>query len=264
MPGATIWPNILARVRRLTNNPLAWHSRPKQQINEMKTTKSKQAPLAGESFNTKEIGLADNAEPRCACIILADRSGSMSGSPISAVNTGLKLLKTTLADDALACLRVELALVSFNETATVDVDFCSPENFTPPTLGAGGGTNLGSAILFSLKKLNARRAEYIAAGSSFYRPWFIVLTDAASGDDLSEAGRLIKEAEMQKRLAFFGVGVRGADMKTLAKLSNRPPQLLDGLKFPELFEWLSVNLGSVAVSRPGDQVPLTPPNWATV
>jgi uncharacterized protein YegL len=112
--------------------------------------------------------------------------------------------------------------------------------------------------------LNARTAEYRAAGISYYRPWLMVLTDAESGDDIAEAAQLVKEAESKKRLAFFGIGVLGANKDALGSLSLRPPLCLEGIKFQELFEWLSVNLSSVAVSQPGDQVPLTAPTWAAV
>lgn len=228
----------------------------------MKTVKYAETTM--EPVNEQEIGFAQNPEPRCACIILADTSGSMSGAPIAELNAGLQQLKETLVEDSLACLRVELALVAFNDRSKVEVSFCSPDSFIPPELKASGGTNLGAAILEGLEILRLRVDEYRAAGNSFYRPWLIVITDAQSSDDLSEAARQIKEAEANKCLAFFGIGVLGADIDELARLSNRPPLPLDGLKFQELFEWLSVNLSSVAVSRPGDQVPLTAPNWAAV
>jgi len=221
-------------------------------------------PHTTESVNEQEIGFAQNPEPRCACIILVDRSGSMNGKPIAELNTALLQLKKKLCEDPLACLRVELALVAFNNWAKVEVDFCSPENFNPPTLTASGGTNLGAAILEGLEILRARIEEYRAAGNNYYRPWLLLVTDANSGDDIAEAARLVKETEFKKRLSFFGVGVLGADMDELARLSIRPPLHLDGIKFQDLFQWLSVNLSSVAISQPGDQVPLTPPNWAAV
>ena len=215
-------------------------------------------------ISAAEIGLAQNAEPRCPCLILTDVSGSIAGAPIAEVNAGLQRLKAKLVEDALACLRVELALVTFNENVTVEIDFCSPDNFTPPTLTASGGTHLGAAILKGLEMLNARTAEYRAAGISYYRPWLMVLTDAESGDDIAEAAQIVKEAESNRRLAFFGIGVLGANMDALGSLSLRPPLCLEGIKFQELFEWLSVNLSTVAVSQLGEQVPLTAPTWAAV
>lgn len=230
----------------------------------MKNQKRKSNTDTEEQVSNQEISFAQNPEPRCACVIVADVSGSMSGDPIAELNTGLQHLKTKLLEDALACLRVELALVTFNTNVTIEADFCSAENFNPPTLNASGGTHLGAAVLKGLEMVKNRTADYGAAGLSKYRPWLMVLTDGKSGDDITEAARLVKDAESKKRIAFFGVGVLGADMDQLTTLSHRPPLCLEGIKFPELFEWLSVNLSSVADSRPGDQVPLTPPNWANV
>jgi len=217
-------------------------------------------PPAGET----EIELAVNSEPRCPCNILADCSGSMSGASIAELNAGLQELKAKLVQDPLACLRVELALVSFNSTSRIEVDFTSPDKFNPPTLTTGGGTALGAAVLTGLGMLASRRAAYRSAGTPFYRPWLVLITDAEATDNTVEAARRVKEEESLKRVAFFGIGVRGANMTKLAELSLRPPLHLDGLRFCDLFEWLSVNLSSVAVSRPGEQVPLTPVTWNTV
>ena len=229
-----------------------------------KTPQHGDIPFSNEPPNELQIGLAITQEPRCACLILADCSGSMFGNPIAELNAGLQQLKAMLLEDQLACLRVELALVAFNEQVSVKVDFCPPDQFNPPALDAAGGTMLGAALLQGLSMLKARIAEYSNAGNNFYRPWLICLTDGKPSDDISEAARQIKEAEAKKRVAFFGVGVQGANMADLGSISLRPPLQLEGLKFTELFEWLSVNLSSVADSRPGDQVALTPPGWSAV
>lgn len=186
----------------------------------------------------------------------------MTGEPIAELNAGLKELKANLVQDPLACLRVELAIVSFNGKVTVEADFCNPRDFDPPELRAGGFTALGAAVLKGLEMIETRAAHYRAAGVSSYRPWMIVITDGEATDDTEEAARRVREAEGRRRLCFFPVAVQSADMAKLAQLSLRPPLRLKGLQFPELFEWLSASLGSVAVSRPGDQVPLPPPSWA--
>lgn len=44
------------------------------------------------SFEQKPFEAAefvDNPEPRCACLLLLDTSGSMSGAPIQQLNEGL-------------------------------------------------------------------------------------------------------------------------------------------------------------------------------
>jgi uncharacterized protein YegL len=75
----------------------------------------------------------------------------------------------------------------------------------------------------------------------------------------------VKAEEAKKSVAFFTVGVQGADMNTLSQVSSRQPLPLQGLYFRELFVWLSQSLTSVSHSQVGQDVFLqTPSSWAKV
>ena len=66
-------------------------------------------------------------------------------------------------------------------------------------------------------------------------------------------------------MAFFAVGVEGASMETLGQIAVRDPIRLEGLKFVELFVWLSQSQRSVSNSRPGEQAALpSVSGWASV
>jgi len=54
----------------------------------------------------------ENPEPRCACLLLLDTSGSMGGAPIRELNAGLQAFKEALSQDTLAMKRVEIAIVT--------------------------------------------------------------------------------------------------------------------------------------------------------
>ena len=56
------------------------------------------------------VEFAENPEPRCACILLLDTSGSMNGPPIQQFNLGLRSFKDELLSDSLAAKRVEIAV----------------------------------------------------------------------------------------------------------------------------------------------------------
>ncbi len=214
------------------------------------------------SFGTDSF--ADNPEPRCPCLLLLDVSGSMQGQPIAELNSGLVTLKDELAADALAMKRVEVGIVTFGPVQTA-LPFQGASNFYPPTLTSQGDTPMGSAIRHGLELVRQRKDEYRANGVSYYRPWVFLITDGGPTDEWQSAAAAVREGEASKSFAFFAIGVQGANMDILQQISVRAPLRLDGLRFRDLFSWLSSSLRSVSQSTPGTEVPLQPPQgWASV
>jgi uncharacterized protein YegL len=214
------------------------------------------------SFETDDF--ASNPEPRCPCVLLLDVSKSMSGTPLSELNAGLGTLHTDLVDDGLATKRVEIAIVTFGPVRN-ELPFTTAGSFYPPLLSAQGDTPMGEAILTALNLIHTRKDEYRANGISYYRPWVFLITDGAPTDDWQAAAAAIREGESTKAFAFFAIGVKGADMGTLRRISVREPLPLQGFKFRELFRWLSTSLRQVSRSAPGAYVALPPPEgWTSV
>jgi uncharacterized protein YegL len=216
-------------------------------------------------FGTNDF--AENPEPRCPCILLLDTSQSMRGNPIAELNDGLVTYKDELAADSLAAKRVEVAIVTFGPVQTAQ-DFTTAEQFVPPHLETTGDTPMGAAIEQALDMLAVRKKSYRDNGIAFYRPWLFLITDGAPTDSWQSAAARVKEGEASKALAFFSVGVEGANFDILKQISTREPLKLKGLRFRDLFQWLSNSQKSVSRSVPGTQVPIenpvTPEGWATV
>jgi len=94
-----------------------------------------QVPFAGVEF-------ADNPEPRCPCVLLLDTSGSMSGTKIAELNSGLETFAEELRSDTMAAKRVEVFIITFGPMKTFK-HFVTADAFQAPTLVASGDTPMG-------------------------------------------------------------------------------------------------------------------------
>ena len=221
-------------------------------------------PDWGEDLFHNSQEFVDNPEPRCLCMLVLDTSRSMEGEPIAALNRGLQVLREELLQAPLARKRVEVAVVAFGAAVEVVQDFVAVDSFHPPVLQARGETPLGAGILLGLDRLEARKGALRANGVPYTRPWVFLITDGMpQGEPLETTRRAIhrvREAESARKAAFFAVGVEGANLKLLARMAARPPVKLHGLRFADLFAWLSASTARVA-AHGDDQVPLPLIDW---
>jgi len=222
--------------------------------------------MAGVTQLDAAVEFATNPEPRCACVLLLDVSGSMSGAPIDALNRGLQAFSADIAGDALARQRVEVAVVTFgNGGVSTAQEFVTAGDFKPEPLRSGGGTPMGEAIERAVDLVEARKGQYRANGVPYYRPWVFLITDGEPTDEWRAAADRVHRAESDSALAFFAVGVQGANFDILQQIAVRSPLRLDGLRFVELFLWLSRSQRSVSASKVGEQTALPPVDgWAVV
>jgi uncharacterized protein YegL len=210
--------------------------------------------------------IEDPEEARCPCLLLLDVSSSMSGQRIEELNRGIKQFAVKLGNDSLASKRVEIGIVTFGSDVVVHSDFVSARDFRPEQLTTSGLTPMGRGILTGLSMLEERKTAYKKNGINFYRPWIFLITDGGPTDadeqHWPDAVARIHQGEQEKKFALFTVGVEGADFSRLREVSVRDPLQLKGLKFHELFLWLSSSLASVSRSNPGDEVSLqNPSGW---
>ncbi|MCR9221418.1 MAG: VWA domain-containing protein [Alphaproteobacteria bacterium] len=212
----------------------------------------------------------DNPENRCPVVLLLDASASMRGAAIEELNAGVAAFREQILADETASLRVELCVIAFGGEVRLVRDFATVDDLIAPQLDAYGKTPMGGALDLGLKMLDARKRVYRRAGVHYYRPWMFLITDGAPTDGIAwqQAAMDAQAADLMGRLSFFTVGVRDADMSILSEIAspNRPPLMLQGLKFRDLFQWLSASVRRVSVSRVDAERVALPPvdGWAMV
>lgn len=217
---------------------------------------------------TMTLDYSGNPNQRTPCVRVLDASGSMNSTGargqtrISELNEGIQTLEKALKSDDAAISRVQLGIVTVggpSNSADVLMDWTDVENFEAFSLSADGSTPLGTGVRLGLQMIDQIKQDLRSNGINYTRPWMMIITDGEPTDssaDWAVAVQECKEAEATKKVEIFTIGVDGANLATISQLSVRPPVMLDGLKFKELFLWLSSSLSAASRSRPGDALAL--------
>tara|TARA_B100000900_G_C20585084_1_gene719213 strand:+ start:154 stop:837 length:684 start_codon:yes stop_codon:yes gene_type:complete len=211
---------------------------------------------------------AVNYEQKSLCVLLLDVSFSMVGKKLKSLQSGIEAFHKEIKEDEVSKNRLEIAVLTYSERVKVLQQPALVDDFEMPELKTESSTSMGKGIDEAIEIVEARKSWYKMTGQPYYRPWIINITDGEPTDipNVDEKGTEIKTNVENKNFFFFNVGVEGADMKILKKLSSSqmPPAKLDGLKFAEFFQWLSASIQIVAASvdKKTEKVDLpSPSNW---
>jgi uncharacterized protein YegL len=209
-----------------------------------------------------DVQLIDNSSERLPLLLIVDGSGSMQGAPIAALNDGLRLLEKELKEDPVARLRVQLLVLQIggNDEVTILTDWTDAMNFTAPEVVAYGSTPLGKAVRLALTKLEDQKHKYKNHGIPYKRPWLYIVTDGSPTDTGWEAaGEECRRATADRKVVPFAILTGEAQVETMRRFADSVLQL-QGVKFRELFQWLSASAsaGSKAQSDTSVQVPVPP------
>ena len=197
------------------------------------------------------VDYSGNANQRTPCVLILDASGSMTATG-SRGKTRIQELNEG----------VQLGIVSVggpSNSAEVLMDWTDVENFEAFPLTADGTTPLGKGVRLGLNMIEQVKSDLKTNGINYTRPWMMIITDGEPTDtesEWSQATDECKKAEADKKVEIFTIAVEGANLAKLNQLSVRPPVMLDGVKFKELFLWLSSSLSAASRSRPGDNMSL--------
>ena len=213
-----------------------------------------------------EIESPSNYEQKSLCVLLLDTSHSMSGSKIKNLQSGIESFHKEISEDPTTANRLEIAIITFDSNVNVIQHPMLVNDFIMPQLILNGATSMGAGIDEAINLVEARKSWYKSTGQPYYRPWIITLTDGEPTDipRLEDVKYKIQSNVDNKNFFFFGVGVEGANMRTMENISSSqmPPAKLEGLKFADFFKWLSASMTQIVHSNDGDEINLpSPANW---
>ena len=214
-----------------------------------------------------DVVLTDNTSQRLPCVLVLDGSGSMGGKPIRELCSGLKTLEEELKNDDTAAQRVQLLVIRFGGNDEVEIieDWKDALDFVAPTIEANGLTPLGAAMQTALEKIEEQKENYRAHDIPYNRPWIFLITDGAPTDlGWESAASNCRRAEDENKVIIFSIGTEDANFDALEQFSNRAPVMLDGLKFKELFLWLSQSASSASKAAQDTEIQLPAVGWGTV
>ncbi len=209
-----------------------------------------------------DVALVDNSEQRTPLVLVLDASGSMEGTAIADLNQGLTLLEEELKGDAIAAKRVRVLVIQLGgyDDASIASDWHDAMDFNAPVLEASGTTPVGQAVDLALASIEEEKQRFKQAGVAYTRPWMFLMSDGVPTDEWQAAAERCRRAEAGNKVAVFPIAVGpGASAEALAEFSNKgmaSVKRLDGLRFKELFLWLSASMKVVSHSTPGGTVQL--------
>jgi uncharacterized protein YegL len=191
----------------------------------------------------------------------------MNGTSIDELNEGVVRFLEEVKADELAQYSVEIGVVTAGPAVVLQLPI-TPAHLIEAVnpFNAGDGTPLGEAVEVALNMVESRKTEYKNAGTPYYQPWLVIMSDGEPTDSWQNAANRASTMANNRKLVVMPIGVSGADLNKLSQFSNRPAKALAGLKFREFFAWLSASMARVSSSAStSSQVNLPPTgSWDSI
>jgi len=197
--------------------------------------------------------------------LVLDTSGSMSGEPIAAVNTGLGVLVGALRQDPHALESVYLSIITFDFSARVLLPLTSLDTINIPDLAAphASPTHMGEALELLGRQFLNERIRTTGDVRGDWAPLVFLMTDGKPSDRavFDEQCPRIRELGFASIIGCVaGPNATGDDLRPLC---DRIVSLdtADSQSFMSMFKWVSstISTGSRSTGAPSHGVMPPPP-----
>jgi uncharacterized protein YegL len=181
---------------------------------------------------------------RLPVYLALDTSGSMTGEPIAAVETGVQTLVSALRQDPYALETAYLSVITFDSTAKQIVPLTELTAFQMPPIQASGTTALGDALTLLANKIDAEVAKTTTEVKGDWKPLVFIMTDGCPTDNWQKG-----LTEFRKRKIGIVVACaagQGADTNVLKQITECVVQLdtADSSTIKAFFKWVSASVST--------------------
>jgi uncharacterized protein YegL len=195
---------------------------------------------------------------RLPVYLVLDTSGSMTGEPIAAVDTGMQTLVSALRQDPYALETAYLSVITFDSSAKQVVPLTELTAFQVPSIQASGATALGDALKLLANKINSEVVKTTAEVKGDWKPLVFFMTDGGPTDDWQKG--LAEFKKCKTGIVVACAAGQGADTNVLKQITECVVQLdtADSASIKQFFKWVSasVSTGSQKVDSGSDVVGL--------
>lgn len=161
-------------------------------------------------------------------ILVIDTSASMlepimgDTSNLDKINFELQDFYREIKNEEFLRKTLEVSLITFNDDVTTMQEPALVEDFVMPTLETEGSTAMVDAVYEAIGKVLTRKEWYKHQGLDYMLPHIILITDGKynSNQQINALSDRIKFDTEAKQYAFIPIGVEGADMSVLYKITD--------------------------------------------
>ena len=201
---------------------------------------------------------------RLPVYLLLDTSGSMRGEPIEAVNTGLRVMLSSLRQDPHALESVHICIITFDAEAKMVVPLTALDELQVPdiTTPESGPTHLGLALEMLDKQLKQDLIRSTPERKGDWAPFLFVMTDGKPSDTMlfEDMCAVIGTRGFANIVGCLaGPKARRADLERLCQ-HVVALDTMDSAAFNGFIKWVTSTIASGSRSMGiAGEVPLPPP-----
>ena len=167
-------------------------------------------PVAEEPSPSVQPPLSKSGYQKLPVYLLCDRSDSMLGEGITALNKGLTSMHAAILGDPITRDKCLLSIIQFNQKAELVLELQDTAALPSlPRISADGLTNYGAAFHALRAAIDSDIKRLDANGESLLRPLVFMISDGSPNDERwrQDLELLLNPShEISPIFAFYGVG----------------------------------------------------------